>query len=231
MGKIHWSPMDRLSRSSGAYRSGLRQYVQYGCGLSAPNGWRNFDASPTLRFERLPLIGRFYTRNVSRLFPLSVEYGDIVKGLPVTPESCAGVYCSHVLEHLSLEDFRTALHNTYKILGRGCTFRLVLPDLLYLATQYIENNNNDAALVFMRETCLGREKRAKNLQDFLLSWVGNTHHLWMWDYKSIRTELEMVGFVGIRKAVFGDSADPMFREVEQKDRWDNNLGIECRKPL
>ncbi|CAO5043555.1 MULTISPECIES: hypothetical protein [Microcystis] len=29
------------------------KYVQYGCGWSAPSQWRNFDASPTLRFERM----------------------------------------------------------------------------------------------------------------------------------------------------------------------------------
>ena len=33
--------------------------VQYGCGLSDPEGWKNFDSSPTLRLQKLPLIGRF----------------------------------------------------------------------------------------------------------------------------------------------------------------------------
>ena len=56
--------------------SGL--YVQYGCGFSAPEGWKNFDASPTLQFERLPVIGRLFTKNASR-FPENVRYGDIVK--------------------------------------------------------------------------------------------------------------------------------------------------------
>lgn len=83
------------------------QYVQYGCGLSAPNEWQNFDASPTLRFERLFLIGHLYTKSKSR-FPKNVKYGDIVKGLPVFIDSCKGVYCSHILEHLSLSDFGLA---------------------------------------------------------------------------------------------------------------------------
>ena len=29
-------------------------YVQYGCGINAPQSWINFDASPNLRLERLP---------------------------------------------------------------------------------------------------------------------------------------------------------------------------------
>ena len=90
------------------------EYVQYGCGWSAPINWRNFDASPTLRFERIPIIGKLYTKNDSR-FPQNVEFGDIVSGLPIANNSCKGVYCSHILEHLSLEDFKLALKNTHKI--------------------------------------------------------------------------------------------------------------------
>ncbi|HEX6859864.1 MAG TPA: hypothetical protein VF138_06660, partial [Caulobacteraceae bacterium] len=57
-------------------------YVQYGCGLSAPDGWLNFDASPTLRLQRLPLVGRLLTRGRVR-FPEAVRYGDITRGLPL----------------------------------------------------------------------------------------------------------------------------------------------------
>jgi hypothetical protein len=143
-------------------------YVQYGCGRSGPNGWRNFDASPNLRLERLPVIGRLYAKNES-CFPENVGYGDIVKGLPIPPESCNGVYCSHILEHLSLDDFWTALHNTKVILRLGGIFRFVLPDLEYLVRKYLNNPSNNAARKFMRETCLGHEKRARGLKGFIVS--------------------------------------------------------------
>lgn len=204
-------------------------YVQYGCGWSAPRGWRNFDASPTLRFERLPILGRLYTRNAAR-FPKNVEYGDVVKGLPIEENACDGVYCSHVLEHLPLSDFRQALKNTYKILKPGATFRLVLPDLLICAQKYINSPCPEAAVSFLRETCLGEETRPRSLRGFVTSWLGNSRHLWMWDFKSIVPELQAAGFAAVRRATFGDSCDPMFATVEAKDRWDDCLGVECRKP-
>ena len=204
-------------------------YVQYGSGRSSPSAWRNFDASPTLRFERLPLIGLLYTKNESR-FPSNVEYGDIVKGLPVSTGSCKGVYCSHILEHLSLNEFRTALRNTKEILEPGGIFRLVLPDLEHSARSYIDNPSNEAALEFMKETSLGHERRARGLKGLITAWLGNSQHLWMWDYKSIKPELEHSGFVGVRRASFGDSSDPFFGKVEEKVRWDDCLGVECRKP-
>lgn len=204
-------------------------YVQYGCGWSAASGWRNFDASPTLRLERLPVVGRFYRKNTAR-FPAGVEFGDIVKGLPIAADTCDGVYCSHVLEHLALEDFRTALENTLRILKPGRTFRMVVPDLELSCKKYLEDTQPQAAHRFLRETCLGTEARPRSLGAFVTSWLGNSKHLWMWDYRSIVTELHATGFVQIRRASFGDSTDPMFLRAEAKDRWDECLGVECVKP-
>src|SRR5688500_17715951 len=96
-------------------RSEVPRYVQFGCGFSAPPGWLNFDASPTLRFERLPLVGRLYVKNARR-FPKNVRYGDVVKGLPIPRNHCHGIYASHVLEHLCLADLDSALQNVHSYL-------------------------------------------------------------------------------------------------------------------
>lgn len=204
------------------------QYVQYGCGWLAPSGWRNFDASPTLRFERIPLLGRLYTKNDER-FPENAEYGDIVGGLPVPENSCQAVYCSHVLEHLALDDLRTALSNTYKILARGGIFRFVMPDLEHLSNTYVRDVSPEAAVNFMLTTLLGKEKRTRGLKGLMLEWFGNSRHCWLWDYKSIKFELQNAGFIDIRRADFGDSSEPAFKSVEDQKRWENCLGVECRK--
>ena len=202
--------------------------VQYGSGWTAPENWRNFDSSPTIRFERIPILGRLYTKNKLR-FPENIEYGDIVKGLVIPDAECQLLYCSHVLEHLSLNDFRIALQNTYRLLESGGVFRFVLPDLEYYIRQYTNDSSPDAALSFMRGTSLGYENRKRGLKSFILAYLGNSQHLWMWDYKSIEAELREIGFKEIRRAQFGDSIDPRFNEVEEKNRWDNCLGIECKK--
>lgn len=202
--------------------------MQYGCGWSAPNGWRNFDASPTLRFERIPLVGRLYTKNSSR-FPQNVEYGDITKGLPIPDESCRAVYCSHVLEHLSLVDLRVALLHTHRILQAGGVFRLVVPDLYIYAEKYLSDRSSGAALTFMRNTGLGSEKRERGFLSFLNNLLSNSKHLWMWDFQAMQAELRRAGFFNIRRASYGDSSDPKFSGVEQIDRWTDCLGVECRR--
>jgi predicted SAM-dependent methyltransferase len=204
-------------------------YVQYGCGHHAPTGWRNFDASPTLRIERIPLLRAIHISKVGR-FPANSEYGDITKGLPVPHNSCIGVYASHILEHLSLEDFRSALKNTFCMLKHNGCFRLVLPDLEALATEYLESRDCGAAEQFMRSTSLGLVSRPKGLLSTAREFWGNSRHLWMWDFKSMSQELHNVGFVGIRRCQFNDSTDLMFRQVEQEERFEGALAIECTKP-
>jgi hypothetical protein len=205
-------------------------YVQYGCGFSAPDGWLNFDASPTLRIERIPIIGRVISAALSGnalRFPASVRYGDIRRGPLVLPGTAEGVYASHVLEHLSLADFRKALEHTYAMLAYGGTFRLVVPDLLARARAYVDLADQGkcyAAEQFVRTTGLGRERRSL-IRDLL----GNSLHLWMWDEASIALELRKVGFVEIRRCEIGDSGITAFKAVEEEVRfYDKELKIpEC----
>jgi hypothetical protein len=72
----------------------MGNYVQYGCGLSAPAEWINFDVSPTLRIQKIPILGGLLKGRLNTRFPDNVRYGDIIKGLPVADNSCDGLYCS-----------------------------------------------------------------------------------------------------------------------------------------
>ncbi len=204
--------------------------MQYGCGyLSHPEGWINFDASPTLFLQRIPLIGYFARKFVKPCFPNNIIFGDILHSLPIEKERFKGIYCSHVLEHLSLEDFRTAIRNTYLDLVPDGIFRLVMPDLFYFAQQYFISDNPSASIDFMKDSMLGVTKRERSFLRFLRYYIGNANHLWLWDFNSAKIELEKVGFTEIRRAYFGDSLDLKFQEVEDKTRWENCLGIECSK--
>jgi hypothetical protein len=201
-------------------------YVNIGCGFRAPSTWRNFDASPTLRFERVPLVGRLYTRNAMR-FPPNVEYGDILKGLPV--REARAVFASHILEHLSLSDSRVALSHIHEMLAPEGYFRLVVPDLEALARAYLDSGRPESSHDFMRGTCLGVESRPRGIKGLAVSAFGNSKHLWMWDYKSLREELASVGFSSIRRCRFNDSEEAAFRDVEDEGRFNDAVAVECRR--
>lgn len=219
----------------------MRKYLQYGCGYSSPNAWVNYDSSLSLRILRIPFIGRLvYKASGNRqIFPDTVHYGDILNGLPEEERSCDGVYASHVLEHLSRADCMVALKNTYNLLKPGGIFRVIIPDLEVRARQYIldiESGIMDANDRFLRACYLGLESKPKSLIARLRKFYGASDHLWMYDFPSMTEMLKKAGFVDIRRCEFGDSADPMFKAVEDPDRFHckvlnaHEVALEARRP-
>lgn len=218
---------------------GRDTYVQFGCGNSVGAGWENFDNSPTLRLRRLPGGNLVASLLGGAEFPDAVRYGDIVAG-PLAPESsCAGVSASHVLEHLSKEDFDRALRHTFSMLRPGGHFRLVVPDLEARARRYVamlDTNPETANTYFMHSTHLGLQRRPRGLVGFLRSHFGNSAHLWMWDERALSRHLEEAGFTAIRRCRFNDCIDPAFTAVESERRFVDDeagvteLAVECRKP-
>ncbi len=212
-------------------------YVQYGCGLCAPEGWENFDASLRLRFERLPGVGAVVGVAGLRLFPPNVAYGDIVEGLPVPDSGVRGIYASHVLEHLSRADVARALSNTLRVLQPGGLFRMVVPDLQTRATRYLRAHQagvETAADDFIKSCNIGELESPRGPMGLLRSAFGHHGHAWMYDEPLMTRLLGEAGFVSIRRCHFNDSGDPMFGRVEEQGRFfdegEPELAMEARKP-
>lgn len=216
--------------------------VHYGCGPTVGKSWLNFDVSPMLRVERLPLIGPVLHKLAGggMSFPREVRYGNIINGPLVQEGSAKAVYASHVLEHLSLGDARVALANTYRMLAPGGVLRLIVPDLRTRAELYLQQvaaGDPEAASNFMRYSVLGMEERPRGMIRLIRRTFSGTSHLWMWDRISMRAELERAGFVSIRECQFGDADDPAFAELEDRTRFiDTTLqqkecAMEARKPV
>lgn len=220
----------------------MGKYVQYGCGYSAPDGWINYDSSPSLRLLRTPLIGSLLYR-ASRnplVFPAAVKSGNIVKGLPEGQETCDGIYASHVLEHLSRSDCLIALEHTYSLLKPGALFRVIVPDLESRARRYIldlDHGRKDANDRFLQACYMGSEVRRRGFIARLRQMYGASEHLWMYDVPSMTDRLEAVGFTEVRRCVYGDSADPMFAAVEDPSRFHDEVldapevALEARRPF
>jgi SAM-dependent methyltransferase len=216
-------------------------HIHYGASTSAVETWLNFDASLTVRVQNVPLLGRRLAKLAGNgfEFPAFLRYGDIVKGLPLSDGCAEAVFASHVLEHLPLADMRTALRNTLRILKPGGTFRLIVPDLHERARRYVERfaanpDDAEAAMDFVASTDLGEAGAASGVLRRLRRALGHARHEWMWDYPAMAGELAAAGFTSIRRAKFGDAADPRFGEVEQRDRFFTGdiaeVAIEAKRP-
>ena len=128
---------------------------------------------------------------------------------------------------------KLAIKETYRILQLEGIFRLVVPDLVILASRYLDRINRgepDANSRFLQEAYLGMESRPNSMISRFVRTLGNSKHLWMWDEKSLSNELSKAGFVDVRRAQFNDGSDPMFRLVEEEGRFEDAVAIEARRP-
>jgi SAM-dependent methyltransferase len=212
--------------------------VQFGCGLSNPDGWLNYDSTPSLFIRKIPfsvqsariankIVGAKLPRislNLKNVISNNAIYGDVVKGLPCKDNSVDLLYASHVLEHLPLKEFRIALKECRRILKEGGIFRAVVPNLRYYIDHYLDSTSPTKSIDFCLSTGMGTE----SFPNPLSRMRGDSHHI-MYDQETMMCELNNAGFSRVRHAFFGDSENKEFAEVEDKGRWGfpSCIGFEC----
>jgi predicted SAM-dependent methyltransferase len=188
--------------------------INIGCGHKAATDWKNFDSSPTLLLEKIPILSKLFKIN-ENTFPKNVLFGDITKKILCEPNAAENIYCSHTLEHMSREEMIIALNNIFIMLKPGGVFRVVVPSLESRIKKYHENNDAD---LFMDSLHMG-EKFKNNFIDKIRSIFGNSKHKWMYDDVTLHKHLKNAGFRNIRKCFFLDSKKECFSNVEQYSRF------------
>ena len=204
--------------------------IHIGCGYTVGKSWKNYDVTPTSRFEKIPILGKIIKINQNK-FPKEVIYGDITKKPLCQPGEADNIFCSHTLEHMAFEEMKTALSNIYTMLKPGGCFRLIVPSLEAKVKKYMKDNN---ANNFIKDIGMGEISKPKKIFSKIRSLFGNSKHLWMYDNKSMSKELENKKFENINICQFGDSNIKVFEEVEEKERFVDSQGlpevcIQCTK--
>jgi hypothetical protein len=66
----------------------------------------------------------------------------------------------------------------------------------------------EAATAFLESSRLGMKHRPRGVIGWVRHTLSGSAHLWMWDAVSMMKELQVAGFVDIRRCDYGDSDDP-----------------------
>jgi predicted SAM-dependent methyltransferase len=93
------------------------------------------------------------------------------------------IYSSHMLEHLSRKDSMRALQRWFAVLKTGGVLRLSVPDLQAVFEYYMFSKDLDTLFGFL----YGSQK------------YFHSFHYMGWDERTLRRDLELVGFENIKK--------------------------------
>ena len=132
--------------------------IHIGCELKIGKKWKNYDISITAQIDKIPFI-----RNIIKInpiqYPREVIYGDITKGPFCKNNEADNIYCSHALEHMSMESMQAALKNIYFMLKPGGCFRLIVPNVETRVQKYLLNQDCDA---FIESLGFGKKKKIEH---------------------------------------------------------------------
>lgn len=194
----------------------------------------NLDNHLFIRFAELyPFLKKMVPR---RYHPLFEAYGqakqkavllkhDCRKTLPLPDESVDHILCSHFLEHVFPVEMEIIVADFFRVLKKGATLHVIVPDLALLVRKYLDNQQQGsvtAADQLINDTLLSREQRG-TLKYRFFEFIGGfgLQHYWNYDYASLTARLTKAGFEVVGK---NDSPSRAYRD------GDGSLHVLVRKP-
>jgi len=152
-----------------------RAMLNVGCGARAHPEWENVDFSPYARLARrkwlarilrgVGLLSRERSRNVLGV-PSTIRRWDVRRGLPFDEDVFDVAYHSHFLTHVDKEQAPPVLRECWRVLKRGGTIRVVVPDLERIVHRY-----NDAVAAHERGE-IEAPRRHEEAVDELFELIG-----------------------------------------------------------
>ena len=136
-------------------------------------------------------------------------------------ESIEVIYASHVLEHFSRWDYMSVLNRWYELLKPNGILRIAVPDFEAIVNHYIKNKD----LRVISGLLYGGQDYEKNF-----------HH-WVWDFETLKKELEQTGFKNIYKydwtttdhSKIDDYSQSYLPHLHKKDGMLMSLNVEAVK--
>ncbi len=215
-----------------------RVLLNLGCGLVAPLAWQNYDASWHLYLSRYPVLDRLLHRagltSESR-WPSNVRYLNLNRPWSFADGSVDVVYAHHAFEHLSQRTAELFLREVRRVLRANGVLRLVVPDLMQHAQEYLERlpaAGAEATDRFLSSINLRVPQHSNPLRAIYEHASGYpSMHKTMYDEPSLRQMLTSNGFGSIRRETRGRSAlIPEIGDVEWGE-YEYSLYLESQPTL
>jgi SAM-dependent methyltransferase len=242
-------PVKRLSDS--------RAMLNLACGTRMHWDWNNIDFSPYAKLAHRPgfawllrsfgLFSEERSRRLEGIDPGIIAW-DLCKGIPFEPETFDVVYHSHFLEHIDRQDALGLLQQCCRVLKKGGTIRVVVPDLELLVADYLDAverlkmrrdsglDRHGMAVAGLFDQMVRKESSGTTLQKPVIRYLetlirgdaANTGelHRWMYDEFSLGDLLAKAGFQNLQRHTATSSSIKGWAEFH----LDNNQDGSAYKP-
>ena len=205
--------------------------------MSPTPNWCNYDNSFSVKISKMPnllieflfktkILNQNQFNYVNFCKNNKIRYLDIRKKLQFPNESISVIYSSHVLEHLTKQQFLFFIGESYRVLKIGGILRIALPDLKIFIDRYTKNPFAD---VLIQELYMIEDYGTSFLERIKFLIVGPRNHQWMYDISSAISMLEKTNFSNIFSMPAGSTSITAPGELNLYERQDESFYIELVK--
>lgn len=210
--------------------------LNLGCGTKVIPGFDNIDNSFSILLDKLPFsqsikyilwkLKIIKHHHYETIWPPDIIWLDVTRSLKYPDNSVDKIYSSHFLEHVTKEKAFKVLEECYRVLKPDGHFRLVVPDLLYYAQQYVKKTQN---LLSQNPIPTDRQIHDYFLKKICGGWIlpRRSGHLYMYDLPTLLVILKEVGFRNIQRKDYQDSDDPELTKLD--NRPEDSIILEMTK--
>lgn len=177
------------------------EYLDIGCGTNMHHHFVNLD------YSWLPGIDVCW--DITR------------KKLPFADCSFKGVYSEHCFEHVSYEQFKSNMHEIFRVLKPSGTLRLIMPDGEIYFDIYNKRKNGSKEKMPYEENYISGMDRINGI-------FRNHGHQFIYDFETVAMILRECGFADIRKEQFRSGKDEMLL-LDTESRAIESLYVEAVK--
>jgi len=194
--------------------------LHLGCFDQILPGWVNTDITLHIFISKIPgltfllfksgvISEQRYLQHRNGIFK-SARYLNLRKEFPYQDERFSYVFMGHVLEHLYPNEAIYCLKEVYRVLRKGGTVRISVPDLDRIVADYDPNLTE----VFLELIFESKQKRDKN------------RHHWHYNESSLKKILKEIGFRECYRCGYREGRCP---DLSLTDKRSGSLFVESIK--
>jgi SAM-dependent methyltransferase len=196
-----------------------RLYINIGCGPTGQiDGFENLDNSLAVLLAKSNILKiLLYKLNIisSEKYHAdwsSVKWCNVSKGLHYSNGSVDKIYSSHFLEHIPQDKGLFVLGECFRILKPGGVFRIVVPDMLWYASKYVQCTID---LVNGIDLSDNRSYHDDFINTICGAYLSKSRfglgHSYMYDLPTLVSMLKYVGFRHIKKCEYQQGDEELAR--------------------
>ena len=169
--------------------------LHLGCGRNILDGWINTDFN-TAKFG-------------------GCEHLDVTEKFPYDDNSVDYIFSEHMIEHISLQDGKFQLEESFRVLKSGGKIRISTPDLKFLIELYTDNKTDLQKRYIDYTVNHPAYNVSIGTDTFIINnFVRDWDHTFIYDEKTLKSLFESIGFFDVKSYLITESEDENLKNLE-----------------